>query len=129
MTNRVDQIGNGLPVQQVENRRPAATPNQGSGPSFAEILNQTISGGSELKVSHHAQERMDRRNIQLTGDDLSRVEKAVQTAKEKGSKDSLVLLDNVAFLVSVKNNTIVTAVDRENQSQQVFTKIDSVILA
>jgi flagellar operon protein len=82
-----------------------------------------------LKFSGHALERIQRRGIELDAGALGRLEAGVARAAGKGSRDSLVLLDDTAFVVSVRNRTVVTAVDREHMRQQVFTNIDSAVIA
>jgi flagellar operon protein len=82
----------------------------------------------ELKFSSHASERMKSRGIQLNSVDMDKLNSAVDQAAEKGSKDSLVLLNNVAYVVSVKNKTVVTAVDSSSMQNHLFTQIDSAII-
>ncbi|QGT99171.1 hypothetical protein SYNTR_0578 [Candidatus Syntrophocurvum alkaliphilum] len=94
--------------------------------SFNDILQKKIEG--ELKISNHAQQRLQSRNIELTENDMNKIEEAVVKAREKGSKDSLVLMDDLAFVVSIKNNTIITAVDGTNLKENVFTNIDSAVI-
>ncbi len=81
-----------------------------------------------LKFSNHALERMQLRGVRLDPTDMKNLESAVQRAAAKGSKDSLVLSDKAAFVVSVKNNTVVTVMDRANLKDNVFTQIDSTIV-
>lgn len=88
------------------------------------------SGGSDaLKFSAHAQTRLQSRRISLDEARLERLETAVQKAASKGAKDSLVLMDELAMVVSVTNRTVVTVVDRDNLKQSVFTNIDSAVIA
>ncbi|MFN8109656.1 MAG: TIGR02530 family flagellar biosynthesis protein [Thermoleophilia bacterium] len=82
-----------------------------------------------LKWSAHARDRLAQRGIQVTPEVASRLEDAVNRAAAKGSKDSLVMVDNTAFVVSVKNRVVITAVHREGLKDQVFTNIDSAVLA
>jgi len=93
---------------------------------FGKILNKEIT--AELKFSKHAQQRMKTRNIELNEEDLSKLNTAVGKAREKGAKDSLILIDKLALLVSIKNNTVITAVDEENIQDNVFTNIDSAVI-
>lgn len=95
------------------------------GKSFDEVLRGEL---DRLKFSHHAQTRLDSRNITLSDGDLKQLADAVDRAGEKGAQDSLVLMNNVAFIVNVKNRTVVTAVDGDNLNQNVFTNIDSAVL-
>lgn len=94
--------------------------------AFAEALRVRLSGS--LTVSAHARERIARREIPFDGPVAARLEAAVDRAAGKGSRDSLVLVDDTAFVVSVRNRTVVTAVDRQHMKEQVFTNIDSAVI-
>ncbi len=94
--------------------------------SFEAIFQKEL---SEVKFSKHAQERLNERNIQLDQHDLSHLHNAIELAEKKGSHDSLVLLRDMAFIVSVKNRTVVTAMHGENMKANVFTNIDSAVIA
>jgi flagellar operon protein len=87
-----------------------------------------IKNENDLKFSAHAQKRLHSRSIDLSPEDFLKVQEAVQRARDKGSKESLILTDKAAFVVSVKNNTVITAVDRESLKENVFTNIDSTIM-
>jgi len=82
-----------------------------------------------LRWSAHARDRLVQRGLQVTPEVASRLEDAVARAAAKGSRDSLVLVDDLAFVVSVANRVVITAVDREGLRDQVFTNIDSAVLA
>ena len=82
----------------------------------------------ELKFSQHARQRLESRTIHLGEAELSRLQDAVGKAREKGARDSLILMDNLALVVSVKNNTVITAVDEQNLKENVFTNIDSAVI-
>jgi flagellar operon protein len=103
-------------TQKSTNGTPAA------GATFADLLQD------QLKVSGHAKTRMESRNIQLSPDEWNRVLGGVQKASAKGAKESLVMVDNVALLVSVKNRTVITAVDKDSLKENVFTNIDSAVI-
>jgi flagellar operon protein len=92
---------------------------------FAASLQQA----QNLRISRHAQQRIDLRQIQLGDQDLNRLNNALEKAAGKGCRDSLVLMDNLAFVVNVRNRTIVTAMDVERNPDAIFTQIDSVVLA
>ncbi len=102
--------------------------NANSGYSFQEVLEQqrVQSSSGELKFSKHASERLVSRNIDLTSSQLSRLESGARKASEKGIKESLVMVDNMAFIVNVKNNTVVTAVN--DSDDRVFTNIDGAVI-
>lgn len=97
-------------------------------PSFEEIFRQKQKLGKteELKFSKHANERLVSRNIDLTSTQRERLEGAVKRAEAKGIKESLVMLDNLAFIVNVKNNTVVTAVTGEEE--RIFSNIDGAVI-
>ena len=82
-----------------------------------------------VKFSTHAQQRLQQRDITLGADDVAKINDAVDRAQQKGSKESLILLDDMAFVVSVKNRVVITAVDQPSMKQNVFTNIDSVVIA
>jgi flagellar operon protein len=96
--------------------------------SFNQVLEQQLGSAGELKFSAHAQERLQSRNITLSTEDLVRLKQGVAQAAAKGSKESLLLKDNVAFVVSVKNQTVITAVDAASMRGNVFTNIDSAVI-
>lgn len=83
---------------------------------------------SNLKFSAHAIERMRSRGISYAPETMKSIESAVQKAAAKGSKDTLVLTDSSALVVSVKNNTVVTVMDRSAMKENVFTNIDSTVM-
>lgn len=83
---------------------------------------------SRLTFSQHALTRLAERGIQLAEADMQRLEGAVQKAAAKGAKESLILMDNVAYVVSVVNQKVITAVDQMSMKENVFTNIDSAIL-
>jgi len=115
-----------LPAQGVEGLREQKNIELPSERSFENLLQEQI---REVKFSKHAQERLDARQIQLNQADISSIQHAVDKAAEKGSQDSLVLLRDMAFIVSVKNRTVVTAMDATRAKDNVFTNIDSAVIA
>ncbi len=97
------------------------------GRSFAEILEQRKTAeNSELKFSKHASERLVSRNIDLSEGQKERLNHAVKAAEAKGIKESLVMMDNLAFIVNVKNNTVVTAVT--GGEEKIFSNIDGAVV-
>ncbi|CBK74810.1 flagellar operon protein [Butyrivibrio fibrisolvens 16/4] len=98
------------------------------GQSFEEIFKQKLQSTSELKFSKHATQRLDDRNIELTKEQSQRLEEGVMKASEKGITDSLVLVDTLAFIVNVPNQTVVTAMDQTESDENIFTNIDGAVI-
>ncbi len=98
--------------------------------SFRDILaREALNGAEELKFSKHATVRLADRNIALTEQQLERLSEGTQKASEKGIKDSLVIVDQLAFIVNVPNHTVVTAMDQMEARENVFTNIDGAVIA
>lgn len=115
------------------------------GPSFEDTLSSAMKGtplaganapagataaaaANAVKFSNHAVERMQSRGISFNKGDLERLNQAVDKASAKGSKDTLVLMNDAALIVSVKNKTVVTVMDQAALKENVFTNIDSTIV-
>ncbi len=99
--------------------------------SFKDIFNGKISNDfmlEEIKLSKHAAERMNSRNINFTENEIKDLGNAIKRAGDKGSKESLILLNDIALIVSVRNKTVITAMTRENLKENVVTNIDSTIV-
>lgn len=107
-------------------------PNSGSVSSaqnIAKANSATATQASEgIKFSNHAVERMQTRGISFNKEDLARLNEAVDRAAAKGSKDTLVLMNDSALICSVKNKTVVTVMDKTALKENVFTNIDSTIV-
>jgi flagellar operon protein len=93
---------------------------------FAAALDRA---GSPVQFSRHATKRIEQRGIDMDPARLERLEQAVGRAADKGSRDSLILLDELALVVSVQHRTVVTAMDETASKEHVFTNIDSVVIA
>lgn len=95
--------------------------------SFQDILEKQQTLDSEaLKFSKHANDRLASRNIDLSDEQLERLETGAKKAQEKGINESLVMVDNIAFIVNIKNKTVVTAVN--DSDDKVFTNIDGAVI-
>ncbi|MDX9872908.1 MAG: TIGR02530 family flagellar biosynthesis protein [Clostridia bacterium] len=120
------------PIQPIQ--KPHAAPKsaleqgKATGPAFNQVLQQEIYQQQEIKFSRHALERLEARSITMDKQQLNRLNEAVEKAQAKGARESLVLLDDLAFVVSVKNKTVITAVDGENRKENIFTNIDSAVI-
>jgi flagellar operon protein len=96
------------------------------GPAFGSVLAQRTAG---VQFSGHALQRIERRQIDVSPQTLVRLQEGVARAAGKGARDSVVLIDGTAFVVSVKNRTVITAVDPGHMRDHVFTNIDSAVIA
>ena len=103
--------------------------------SFASVLNKVQESADNnnsegpVKFSKHAMNRLSLRNIELTNDQMARLNQGKIEAGEKGIRDSLILVDQLAFIVNVPNNTVVTAMDQTENKSNVFTNIDGAVIA
>ncbi len=99
-----------------------------TGPGFRDVLRDTVapaSTGQPLKFSAHAIQRLQSRNIQLSTDDVNRMNQMADKAAAKGAKQSLFMMGDTAMVVSIKNRVVITAVDSDSMKDNVFTNIDS----
>ncbi|NLZ53282.1 MAG: flagellar protein [Thermoanaerobacteraceae bacterium] len=94
---------------------------------FDQVLQEKIEE-KELKISQHAQMRMNMRNIRLTEDQKNMLNNAVEKASKKGVRESLILMKDLAFVVSIKNRTVITAMDGDSIKENVFTNIDGAVI-
>ena len=128
MDNRL-QINQPLqPLRKTQQQnKPAQKNNKSDSPSFKDILGEKMNGKEKLSFSKHAQKRINSRSIPVSKAELDKLSSGVEKARDKGARDSLVMVNKVAYIVSVENNTVVTAVDEESMEDNVFTNIDSAV--
>lgn len=118
---------NGIPAgNQVNQVRPKLPQAQ---ESFESVLQGKINRESEIKFSKHAELRLQTRNINLSQAQKDKISEAVKKAEAKGVKDPLILMENMAFVVNVKNRTVITAVNSDELKSNVFTNIDGAVFA
>ncbi len=111
-------------------KHPGGPGDGGASPtSFHEVLRTQTGYAPSLRFSAHAQQRMESGGVSLDGESMQRLERAVSAADRKGAKDALVLMDDLALLVSISNRTVITAIDQTRRKNGVFTNIDSVVMA
>jgi len=112
-----------IPVEKAENlnRNEVVKDN-----TFSELFRSEL---NKIKFSGHAMKRLESRNIKLTDTEIDKIQNAVEKAEEKGVKDSLVMIDNKAFIVNIPNKTVITALSITDNEENIFTNIDSVIFA
>ena len=108
--------------------RPAASGpvRAAGGPSFQDALQQA---GQGIQLSRHAQKRIERRDLDLDPARMDRLNSAIDRAAAKGSRNSVVMLDDLAVVVDVRDRTVVTALNASAGKEKVFTNIDSVVIA
>ena len=119
---RPPQIG---PVTPTPSRRVGRI---GANSQFETIFQEQLVGQSEIKFSAHALKRMQTREISLGSQEMALLKDAVNKAEAKGAKESLILMDQMALVVSIKNRTVITAVDESSIKDNVFTNIDSAVI-
>lgn len=105
------------------------------GSPFSEVLADKLATRSEttgaaqsssgVAFSAHARARLKERNVELSPLSLQRLNNGVRLAESKGSENTLVLMDDTAFIVSVRNRKVITAITKDAAVDNVFTKIDS----
>ena len=122
----MDIRNNFASIEQIQNqyitKKPVSDTDKSSTDRFADVFE------TKLRFSKHADERLNTRNISLTDEQMSRLNDGMKKAGEKGINESLVLMDNLAFIVNVKNNTVITAMDSSNTEERIFTKIDGAVI-
>jgi flagellar operon protein len=126
----IDQIFIPNPIQPGRIDRPQQQkPVSGnvSNSPFAQVLDQKLPSQG-VKFSQHAQDRLRARNINFSANDLANLEGAVNSVAQKGGKESLVMMGDSALVVSIRNRTVVTAMDRSQMKGNVFTNIDSAVV-
>lgn len=94
--------------------------------SFNDILSRELKTNETFTVSNHAAERM--KDITLDKEAMEKLNEGINKAEDKGCKNCLLLYNDVAFIASIKNRTIITAVDNQRSKENVFTNIDGVVI-
>lgn len=119
-------------IQQVQNEHLSNSkinrPNNIVTESFESILQHKLQQKQEIKFSKHANMRLDARNIELSTEQIEKIENGIKKAEEKGIKETLMLIDNIALVINIKNKTVLTALDQQETKSYVFTNIDGAVL-
>jgi flagellar operon protein len=92
---------------------------------FDEVLGEEL---INLKFSNHARKRLELRNINLSSEDMKLLNEAILRAESKNTREVLVLLKDIAFIVNVQNRTVITAMDEESIREHIFTNIDGAVV-
>lgn len=111
-------------TQQIKNQKQKSI----NGNHFSLHFQQALNATNKLVISKHAQERLNQRGIEITDTRWRKIEEKIIEAKKMGVNDSLVLLDDAALIVSAKNNTVITAMNRQEIQSQIFTNINGTIV-
>ena len=129
------QKNNFLSIEQVKdqylNQKKTVTTPVTPSISFNDILKAKsleTADKSELRFSKHAENRLSDRNITLSKEQLNRLNSGARKASEKGINESLVMVDSLAFIVNVKNNTVITAMDSTDSNENIYTNIDGAVI-
>ena len=96
---------------------------------FSEILSQQLNKNTEVKFSKHAMDILESRDIHMTDEQKQKLNESVDKAAAKNVRDSLIMMDDLAFVVNVRNKTVVTVVNKEEMKENVFTNIDGAVIA
>lgn len=94
--------------------------------SFDQVLKKEIN--KDITISKHATQRLLERNIKITEEDIEKISSAINGAKQKGCRESIILYKDVALVTSIKNRTIITAMSKDESSGNIFTNIDSLVI-
>lgn len=126
MTYRINS-GRMMPYDPIgqNSRTNKATTNKNV--AFKDILDKATKS-QEIKVSNHAQQRLQQRNIVLDQRDLDKLQNAMKNAEKKGAREAVLFYKDTAFVTSIRNNTIITAVDSKGTEENIFTNIDSAVI-
>lgn len=108
---------------QPERKNATASPGAQGSANFKDLLNENL-----LRISHHAAKRLAQRGLEIRSDQLAQIHNAVEKAAAKGSKESLILMKDMALIVNIPNRTVVTAMDGSAMKDNVFTQIDSAVI-
>ena len=93
---------------------------------FQQLLQESLKKSDNVKISAHAEQRMIERDIKLQESDMSLIKEAMNNLEKKGARESLMLYKDMAFIASVNNRTIITAL--QFKELDVVTNIDSTII-
>jgi flagellar operon protein len=129
MAAPVQRVGD-VPGTTAPSGAPAGRTRPGAGGrSFAAVLAEQGRAQQALHFSAHALDRVRRRDISMDAATLARLESGTARVAAKGGREALILVDDTAYVVSVRNSTVITAVGRDQMKDQVFTNIDSAAIA
>jgi flagellar operon protein len=127
-SNLVGALSQLIPSANMAGNGKAAEKNAEGKNEFASLLSERMEEASALQFSKHATSRLSDRNININENTLNKLERATDKAAEKGAKEALMMLDNLNFIVSVRNRTVVTAMPSAESLDSVYTNIDTAVI-
>jgi len=125
---KVNNYQRPIDLIDIANRNAVAKQGEVKGQSFKEMFSAQLAGERNLSVSKHAHQRLFSRGIELNDTRLNQIADAIDKAEAKGSRDTLILSDEAAYVVSVKDRTVVTVFDPNHLKEGVVTSIDSAVI-
>ncbi len=126
--NLLARINSLIPQTDTYSNQKVKSAQEIQGDSFSNILQKEIGKQDGLTFSKHAEARMVQRDMTLSGTDMQRLSEGVDKASEKGVQNTLVLMDEKAFIVNVPNNVVITAMNGHDLKENVFTNIDGAVI-
>ena len=122
-------VGAGSPIDSQQTAQQTTPKVNEAGNTFAQELRQQIESQGGVQFSNHAIKRLESRSIEINANDqLERLNRGVEIAAEKGSHDSLILVDKTAYVVSIVNNKVITTLTQDDLKGNIFTNIDSTVI-
>jgi flagellar operon protein len=121
------------PLKRSDNNSKQAVEKKDNNKAFKDVFteelkqNNTIKQKQRLSFSKHAKRRVESRSIPFTEVEMEKLQSGTEKARAKGARDSLIMVNNTAYIVSVENNKVITAVDENSMNENVFTNIDSAV--
>ena len=124
----IDGLNTVSSIGELRLKHDAGMLGKGTGVSFAESLREKLNQDSTVRFSKHAAQRLAERGADITDGLLDSLNKAVETARDKGSRDTVIIRGKDAFIVKIPNNVVVTMVPYQDMKENIFTNIDSAVL-
>ena len=113
------------PLLPISNSSSVSSSRSGTQHSAASFANALETAEKKVSFSQHALQRMESRNLDFSEQDLAKLDDTVEKMAQKGARESLIYMKDVALVVSVTNKTVITAMDGASAKENIFTNIDS----
>lgn len=125
---RIGEFNSQVNLLEIASRLQSGTATGAAGASFKDAFDRELARSAGVTFSKHAQARLYSRGITMSDQKLQQLSEAMDKAASRGSRETLILDDDAAYVASVENRTIITAFGRENLREGVITSIDSAII-